>query len=79
MWARISVSTPVHPLHWPFEVIVIHGHTPQMPAAHDHRIGIDSGVFFSGQLTAVELHGDRMRFLSAIGEEARSYDWSFLC
>jgi len=49
---------------WPHPVTVVHGHTPDRPTALDHRIGIDSGVFASGSLTAVELQGERLRFIS---------------
>ncbi|MGD1876494.1 MAG: metallophosphoesterase [Kiloniellaceae bacterium] len=50
--------------HWPHPVTVVHGHTPEGPTALAHRIGVDSGVFASGRLTAVELRGDRLRFVS---------------
>jgi len=50
-------------LGWMHPVTVVHGHTPEGPVALDHRIGVDSGVFVSGSLTAVELRGDRLRFL----------------
>ncbi|NIA67960.1 serine/threonine protein phosphatase [Pelagibius litoralis] len=49
---------------WPHPVTVVHGHTPEGPVALPHRIGIDSGVFASGSLSAVELHGDGLRFLT---------------
>jgi serine/threonine protein phosphatase 1 len=49
---------------WPHPVTVVHGHTPEGPTALAHRIGVDSGVFMSGSLTAVELRGDRLRFLA---------------
>ena len=49
---------------WPYPVTVVHGHTPDRPTALAHRIGIDSGVFSSGSLTAVELQGKRLRFIS---------------
>ncbi len=49
---------------WPYPVTVVHGHTPEGPTALDHRIGVDSGVFDSGSLTAVELRGERLRFIS---------------
>jgi serine/threonine protein phosphatase 1 len=48
---------------WPHPVTVVHGHTPEGPTALAHRIGVDSGVFMSGSLSAVELRGDRLRFL----------------
>lgn len=49
---------------WPHPVTVVHGHTPEGPTALSHRIGVDSGVFMSGSLSAVELHGERLRFIS---------------
>ena len=39
-----------------------HGHTPQQPAVHGHRISVDSGVYFTDALTAVELKDNRVRF-----------------
>ncbi|HEY9539654.1 MAG TPA: metallophosphoesterase [Kiloniellaceae bacterium] len=50
---------------WPHPVTVVHGHTPEGPTVLAHRIGVDSGVFASGCLTAVELSGDRLRFITA--------------
>lgn len=49
---------------WPHPVTVVHGHTPEGPVALSHRIGIDSGVFASGSLTAVELRDAELRFLT---------------
>jgi serine/threonine protein phosphatase 1 len=49
---------------WLHPVTVVHGHTPEGPTALAHRIGVDSGVFMSGRLSAVELHGDRLRFIT---------------
>lgn len=49
---------------WPHPVTVVHGHTPEGPTALAHRVGVDSGVFASGRLSAVELRGDRLRFIS---------------
>jgi len=47
---------------WPHDFIVVHGHTPQQPAVHGHRISVDSGVYFTDALTAVELKDNRVRF-----------------
>ncbi|MFO1155161.1 MAG: metallophosphoesterase family protein [Rhodospirillales bacterium] len=43
---------------------VVHGHTiaPQ-PEVLAHRIGVDTGAFFSGRLTCVVLEGADIRFL----------------
>ncbi len=49
---------------WPHPVTVVHGHTPDGPLVLPHRIGVDSGVFASGSLTAVELRGETLRFLT---------------
>jgi len=54
---------------WPHPVTVVHGHTPEGPTALPHRIGVDSGVFASGRLTAVELSGNRLRFITARAED----------
>ncbi len=51
---------------WPHDVVVVHGHTPGDPCVLPHRIGIDSGVFYSGILAAVEIAGERLRFFSAV-------------
>lgn len=50
------------------EKIVVHGHTPvPVPAVRPHRIGIDTGAFQTGRLTAVRLEGDEVAFLTATG------------
>ncbi len=51
----------------PFEKIVVHGHTwvdaqPQLLA---HRIGVDTGAYLTGVLTAARLDGEEIRFLQA--------------
>lgn len=43
---------------------VVHGHTITMvPEVHPHRIGIDTGAFYSGRLTCLVLEADRLGFL----------------
>ena len=54
---------------WHHPVAVVHGHTPEGPTVLAHRIGVDSGVFASGRLTAVELSGSRLRFITAREED----------
>ena len=45
-------------------IIVVHGHTPRSEAELlGNRIGIDTGAYFSGRLTCVQLLGDRMRLI----------------
>lgn len=59
---------------WPHPVTVVHGHTPDGPVALPHRIGVDSGVFASGSLSAVELRGDALRFLSTRVEMRKEHE-----
>jgi serine/threonine protein phosphatase 1 len=65
----------LHAEDWPFEVLVVHGHTidPPMgpPEVFAHRIGIDTGAFATGVLTAVEFLGASMRFV-AVDERERA-------
>ena len=51
----------------PFGHVVVHGHTIG-PAvfATPHRIGIDTGAFRTGRLTALVLEGDRRRVIQAV-------------
>ncbi|MBB3938013.1 metallophosphoesterase family protein [Aureimonas phyllosphaerae] len=47
-----------------FGRLVIHGHTPQDgPVARDGRIGVDTGAYMGGPLTAVRLTADGIAFL----------------
>ena len=52
---------------WPFNEIIIHGHSiesfSKKPKVYSHRIGIDSGVYATEILTAVEFLGSTMRFV----------------
>ena len=49
--------------------MVIHGHTIfEDPDVQVNRVGIDTGAFASGRLTAIGLEGERHWFLSAVGE-----------
>jgi len=49
-----------------FDKVVVHGHTPEeAPKRRAHRIGIDSGAYATGCLTAVVLEGTEHRFLVA--------------
>jgi serine/threonine protein phosphatase 1 len=44
---------------------IVHGHTPMDTVHHDHRrIGLDTGAFLSGKLTAAKLLGTDVAFLS---------------
>lgn len=49
----------------PFGKVIIHGHTiTQNVDEHANRIGIDTGAYMSGRLTAIGLHGEEHWFLS---------------
>jgi len=48
-----------------FGRIVVHGHTPtETPDIRPNRIGIDTGAYMTGTLTALVLEGRSRRFLS---------------
>ena len=50
-----------------FGKVVVHGHTPsQTPELKPNRIGIDTGVYMTGVLTAVRLEGTDQRFVQAM-------------
>jgi serine/threonine protein phosphatase 1 len=49
-----------------FGKVVVHGHTPaDRPERKLNRINIDTGVYFSGVLTAVRLEGEQQRFMQS--------------
>jgi len=51
-----------------FGKVVVHGHTPaEAPELRANRIGIDTGVYMTGVLTAVRLRGEEQRFIQARG------------
>lgn len=48
-----------------FERVVVHGHTvTEEPDVRPNRIGIDTGAYRTGRLTALVLEGDSHRFLT---------------
>ena len=51
----------------PFEKVVVHGHTwlDERPQVLDHRIGLDTGAFMTGVLTAIRLDGTERTVLQA--------------
>ena len=55
----------------PFEKVVVHGHTPEeAPFLGTRRIGIDTGAYATGVLTAVRLSGEgRVILQSKVGPE----------
>lgn len=51
--------------------VVVHGHTiVETVEEHPNRIGIDTGAYRSGVLTALAIDGTERRFLSATADEA---------
>ena len=46
--------------------IIVHGHTPQeQPVIKKNRLGIDTGAYITGSLTAAVIEGTTFRFLQA--------------
>lgn len=49
-----------------FEKVIVHGHTPmEAPQLTPTRLGIDTGAYATGVLTAVRLEGETQRVLQA--------------
>lgn len=48
---------------WPYPFCVVHGHTPARPTVLAHRIGVDTGAFYTSALTAAQFDRHRVRFL----------------
>ena len=54
----------------PHGAVVVHGHTiSDEPVDRGNRIGIDTGAYSSGRLTALVLEGTTRRFIEAVDEE----------
>lgn len=52
-------------------VVVVHGHTiSEAPEDCGNRIGIDTGAFMSGRLTALALEGTERRYIEAVESES---------
>ena len=49
-------------MRWVHDCTVVHGHTIRGPEVFPHRIAVDSGVYKTGVLTAVELVGNELQF-----------------
>jgi serine/threonine protein phosphatase 1 len=68
-WIRDPFLHPAEP--WPFDAVVIHGHSPEdpleEPTVERHRINLDTGAVFTGVLTAIEMRNDLYRFVQAKG------------
>jgi serine/threonine protein phosphatase 1 len=51
----------------PYEAVVVHGHTiSENPEDRGNRIGVDTGAYASGRLTAVVLEGTSRRYIEAV-------------
>ncbi len=49
----------------PLDRVIVHGHTPELEPFQDHRrIGVDTGAYHTGRLTAARLDGGPVRFIS---------------
>ena len=49
-----------------FGKVIVHGHTPmEEPQVTRHRLGLDTGAYATGVLTAVRLDGETQRFIQA--------------
>lgn len=54
----------------PFSHVVVHGHTIfEAVEDREHRIGIDTGAFRTGRLTALVLEGETRRTIQAVADE----------
>lgn len=50
----------------PFGKVIVHGHTPsEQPQLTPHRLGVDTGAYATGILTAVRLEGEDQRVMQA--------------
>lgn len=68
LWIRYGFLDHDGPL--PDNVIAVHGHTiRRKPEIREHRIGIDTGAYRGGCLTAAEFRDDQMRFIHARADE----------
>lgn len=49
--------------------VVVHGHSPtREPELLPNRLNVDTGAYYTGRLTAIELDGASMRTIQAVGE-----------
>ena len=70
IWIRSRFLTADQPLG----AMVVHGHTiAPAPELKAHRIGIDTGAFASGRLTALAVTGPRLRLFTAVGPTDPTY------
>ena len=49
----------------PLEAVIVHGHTPATGPYRDaRRIGLDTGAYLSGKLTAARFEHDQVDFIA---------------
>ena len=61
LWIRDEFLTA----RQPFEKVIVYGHTPiEVAARRTYRIGIDTGAYATGRLSAAVLEGTGCRFLA---------------
>jgi len=53
---------------WAHPFTTIHGHTIRGPEVLEHRIAVDSGSYRTGVISAVQIEGDRLRFVSVTSD-----------
>ena len=53
---------------WRHPFTAVHGHTIRGPEVLPHRIAVDSGTYRTGVLTALQVEGDRLRFVCVTSE-----------
>lgn len=75
LWIRGPFLTHAGPFEE--ELIVVHGHTPNDdPELLPNRINLDTRAYESGRLTAVQILGDQMRIIQAVGDRReRAMGW----
>jgi serine/threonine protein phosphatase 1 len=54
---------------------VVHGHTPGQPTLLPHRIGVDTGCYYSGIMTAVRVCDGIARFIQCYEDESQFLQW----
>jgi serine/threonine protein phosphatase 1 len=53
---------------WRQPFAVVHGHTIRGPEVRPHRVAVDSGAYRTGVLTAVQIEGERLRFVGVASD-----------
>ena len=62
--------------YWRHSFCVVHGHSISRPIVLPHRIGVDAGCYWQGALCAVQIVGERLRFLGVTRK--RDHRWARL-